>query len=71
MGCMTHECIATLDNGKRCDFVVIDNTRRGQPCPHKDHGFDYMSHYCDEVADHNDSRDERDEQDEQEEDSDV
>jgi hypothetical protein len=58
MACMTHECIATLDNGKRCDFFVMDNTRRGQPCPV--HGWDYINHFCDEVPDHNDRRDDSD-----------
>jgi hypothetical protein len=60
MACMEHSCTATLDSGKQCDFFVMDNTRRGQPCPHPDHGFDYMSHHWDEEPDHNDSRDERD-----------
>lgn len=55
---MTHECIATCDDGQRCDFFVMDNTRRGQPCPQ--HGWDYINHFCDETPDHHDSRDERD-----------
>lgn len=58
MSTMEHFCVATLDNGKQCDFFVLDNTRRGQPCPI--HGDDYMSHHCDEEPDYNDSRDERD-----------